>query len=95
MDLYDVLVRPIITEKSNLLMADENKYTFRVHPRATKTEVRQAVETFFKVDVLRVTTMNYHGKLRRQGKTAGYRSDWKKAIVTLPPGKTLPIFEGV
>lgn len=94
MDLHDVLVRPIITEKSNLLMA-ENKYTFRVHPRATKTEVRQAVEILFKVEVLRVTTMNYHGKLRRQGKTAGYRSDWKKAVVTLPAGKTLPIFEGV
>lgn len=94
MNLYDVIVRPIITEKSSGEMA-EGKYTFRVALGATKPEIRRAVETIFKVPVTDVRTMTVQGKLRRQGRTQGYQPDWKKAVVTLAPGKTIEFFEGV
>jgi large subunit ribosomal protein L23 len=95
MELHDVLIRPIITEKSNALMAEQNKYTFRVHPKATKPEIRRAVEAIFKVPVVEVRTMNVRGKLRRQGRTMGYQPAWKKAIVTVAEGKSIQFFEGV
>lgn len=94
MDLHDVIIRPVVTEKTNGQMA-EGKYTFRCHVRATKPEIRQAVETIFKVPVVEVTTHTMRGKLRRQGKTSGYRSNWKKAVVTIAPGKSIAFFEGV
>jgi len=94
MDLWDVLIRPIITEKSSNLMA-ENKYTFRVHPKATKPEIKRAVEVLFKVPVVEVRTMNVRGKYRRQGATGGYRPSWKKAIVKVAEGKSIQFFEGV
>jgi large subunit ribosomal protein L23 len=94
MDLRDVLIRPIITEKSSNLMA-ENKYTFRVHPKATKPEIKRAVEVLFKVPVVEVRTMNVRGKYRRQGATGGYRPSWKKAIVKVAEGKSIQFFEGV
>jgi large subunit ribosomal protein L23 len=89
---YDILVKPIVTEKSSGLMA-QGKYTFRVAKEANKIEIKYAVETAFKVDVTDVKTMNMPGKLKRQGKTSGMTPEWKKAIVTLKSGQTLPIFD--
>lgn len=94
MEARDILIKPIITEKTTALM-EEGKYTFRVPLAATKVEIRKAVETVFDVKVKAVNTMRYEGKLKRMGRTQGRRSDWKKAIVTLMPGETIEIFEGV
>jgi large subunit ribosomal protein L23 len=89
---YEVLVKPIVTEKTSDLMA-ENKYTFKVDKAANKIEIKHAVEAIFKVNVVDVKTMNMPGKLKRQGKTSGMTSEWKKAIVTLKDGQRLPLFE--
>lgn len=89
---YEVLIKPVVTERSTGLM-EQNKYTFKVDPKANKIEIKNAVEKIFKVDVVSVTTMSVPGKLKRQGKTQGYTPDWKKAIVTLKAGQRLPIFE--
>ncbi len=89
---HEVLVKPIVTEKSSGMMA-EGKYTFKVDKTANKIEIKHAVESIFKVDVTDVKTMNMPGKLKRQGKTQGMTSEWKKAIVTLKSGQTLPIFD--
>ncbi len=89
---YEVLIKPIITEKSSSLIA-EGKYSFQVMKDANKIEIKHAVQTAFKVDVTEVRTMNMPGKLKRQGKTEGMTSEWKKAIVTLKSGQTIPIFE--
>ena len=89
---HDVLIKPIITEKSTGLMG-ENKYTFKVDKNANKIEIKQAVETIFKVDVTDVKTLNVTGKLKRQGRTEGMTPNWKKAIVTIKDGQTLPIFD--
>ncbi len=94
MEARDILVKPIITEKTTALM-EEGKYTFRVPLAANKIEIRQAVEQIFKVKVEAVNTMRYEGKMKRLGRYQGRRSDWKKAIVTLKPGETIEFFEGV
>lgn len=94
MDARDIIRKPIITEKSNLLMA-EGKYTFQVEKSANKTEIAKAVEEIFKVTVVKVNTMRVHGKTRRMGKFVGQRPDWKKAIVQLAEGQSIPIFEGL
>ena len=93
MEARDILIRPIITEKTTALM-EEGKYTFRVPLAATKIQIRQAVEQIFKVKVQAVNTMRYEGKLKRMGRTQGRRSDWKKAVVTLKPGEAIELFEG-
>lgn len=93
MDARDVIITPVISEKSTAAMAD-GKYTFYVHPDANKSQVKRAVEEIFKVNVTKVNTMNVSGKLRRQGRYQGYRPDRKKAIVTLAPGQSIQIFEG-
>ncbi|WP_418743314.1 50S ribosomal protein L23 [Dialister invisus] len=93
MEARDILVRPIVTEKSTALM-EQGKYTFRVPLAATKIQIRQAVEQIFKVKVQAVNTMRYEGKLKRMGRTQGRRSDWKKAVVTLKPGEAIELFEG-
>lgn len=90
----DVLIRPLITEKSTALM-QENKYTFIVPLTANKIEIRQAVEEIFKAKVLSVHTVRVMGKTKRMGKTQGKRPDYKKAIVTLAPGSQIEFFEGV
>ena len=90
----DVLIRPVITEKSSGLQFDENKYTFQVVQHATKIEVRNAVEKMFDVEVKNVRTMNCMGKDRRVGRHVGRRPNWKKAIVTLAEGETIDMFEG-
>ena len=93
MEARDILIRPIVTEKSTALM-EQGKYTFRVPLAATKIQIRQAVEQIFKVKVQAVNTMRYEGKLKRMCRTQGRRSDWKKAVVTLKPGEAIELFEG-
>jgi large subunit ribosomal protein L23 len=89
----DILIRPIVTEKSTDLMA-ENKYTFEVDMRANKTQIKDAVEEIFKVEVEKVNTSRVRGKLRRMGRHEGYTSDWKKAVVTLKPGHSIEVLGG-
>jgi large subunit ribosomal protein L23 len=88
--VYTVIHRPLITEKGLGLKGTEGTLVFEVAPEATKTEVRQAVETLFKVKVSSVRTANFAGKERRRGKFAGFRPDWKKAYVRLKAGEKLP-----
>lgn len=92
----DVLIGPLITEKSTILKEKGNVLAFKVATRANKVQIRQAVELLFKVKVASVRTENMHGKFKRVGRFAGRRSDWKKAYVTLKPGeKTIEYFEAV
>ena len=93
-NLRDVLIRPLVTEKTNAMMQD-NKYTFVVPLKVNKVQIRQAVEQIFKVKVLAIYTIRVMGKTKRMGKTQGKRPDYKKAIVKLAPGQTIEFFEGV
>jgi large subunit ribosomal protein L23 len=88
------IIRPVVSEKSYALLG-VNKYTFRVHPRAHKTEIRQAVEEIFGVRVLDVRTMTVRPKPKRRGYTAGRTRGWKKAIVELRPEDTIELFGDV
>lgn len=90
MNLYEVVRRPIVTEKGLTKKEAENTLTFEVHPDANKVQVRQAIEKIFKVKVADVRTLNNEGKLRRRGRYAGYRSDWKKVYVKLKAGEKMP-----
>ncbi len=92
---YDVVIKPIVTEKSMDDMA-EGKYTFEVHKSTNKAEVKEAVERIFDVKVEKVSTMNVKGKVKRLGKSIGKRRDWKKAIVKLTAdSKPIEFFEGM
>jgi len=88
--LYTVIRRPLITEKGMTVKETQNTLVFEVAEKATKTEVRQAVEALFKVKVENVRTANVLGKERRRGKFSGYKPDWKKAYVRLKAGEKLP-----
>jgi large subunit ribosomal protein L23 len=92
--LSHVIASPLITEKGTLVNEQGNQVVFRVRPEANKAEIRRAVETFFKVKVDRVRTLNYLGKNRRVGRSVGKRSRWKKAYVTLAPGQRIDFFGG-
>lgn len=94
MDPTQVIVRPVVSEKSYVLSAND-KYTFRVHPDAHKTQIRQAVESLFDVHVVDVRTMSVKSKPKRRGATSGRTRQWKKAIVQLRPGESIPIFQGL
>lgn len=94
-NLYDVIVRPVVTEKSADQLDKHGKYTFVVARDANKIQIADAVEKLFNVEVRDVHTMRYRGKKRRVGRTVGQRASWKKAIVTLREGDTIEIFEGV
>jgi large subunit ribosomal protein L23 len=94
MNQYDVVVRPIVTEKSSLLKEGGNQYVFEVARTANKIEIAKAVEQLFKVQVLSVRVMNMEGKTRRLGKHSGKKPDWRKAIVKLDPKDKIPFFEG-
>ena len=85
MDPHHVVLRPLVTEKGTHQSEKYNAYAFQVHPRATKQDVRQAVEALWDVRVVAVNTMNYGGKSRRRAGTPGVTASWKKAIVTLRP----------
>jgi large subunit ribosomal protein L23 len=92
---YQILKRPLITEKSTAAKETYNKLYFEVDRRANKIEVKQAVEQIFKVDVVDVFTSNVRGKVKRVGRILSKRPDWKKAIVTIKPGQQVKFFEGV
>jgi large subunit ribosomal protein L23 len=89
----DIILRPIITEKSSRLM-EHNKYTFEVHPKANKIEVRNAVSSIFKVKVVKVSTLYVRPKPKRMGAFQGKSRAWKKAIVTVAAGERIEFFEG-
>ncbi len=90
MNLYDVIVRPIVTEKGVGKKEEERTLCFQVNPDATKTDIKGAVEKLFKVKVEDVRTATFDGKLRRRGRYHGYASDWKKAYVRLKAGQKMP-----
>lgn len=94
MEARDVIVAPLITEKS-MSGSTQQQYAFEVHRNATKTQIRQAIRKLFKVDVLKVNTVNVGGKMknfaRRGRRTSGRQPDWKKAIVTLKPGQKIEL----
>ncbi len=94
MDPTQVIIRPVVSEKSYVLSAND-KYTFRVHPDAHKTQIRHAVEELFDVKVVEVRTMSVKSKPKRRGYTSGRTRQWKKAIVQLRAGDSIPIFQGL
>ena len=89
--LADLIRRPIVTEKATLLL-ENNQYTFEVTPKATKPEIKAAIEELFDVKVIGVSTANPPRKKRRVGRFEGFRARYKRAIVTLAPGDTIPLF---
>ena len=93
MNPRQVLIRPVVSEKSYALLA-ANKYTFRIHPEANKTQVRQAVEELFDVKVERVNILKVQPKPKRRGATKGFKRGWKKAVVQLKAGDSIEIFQG-
>jgi large subunit ribosomal protein L23 len=95
MDAYQVLKRPLITEKGTRQKEQSNQMVFEVDRRANRVMVRNAVESIFGVKVLSVNLMNVKGKERRVGRNVGRRPDWKKAIVRLGPGENIEFFEGI
>ena len=94
MDPRQVVIEPVVSEKTYALMAD-GKYTFRINDRAHKTQVRAAIEEIFDVTVVGVRTSRVRPKPKRRGPHSGYTRGWKKAIVELAPGDRIEIFEGV
>jgi large subunit ribosomal protein L23 len=94
-NMYEVIKRPVLTEKTTLQKELSNQVTFEVDRRANKIEIKDAVERIFKVKALDVQSMMVRGKTKRVGRFSGKRSDWKKAIVTLKPGEQVPFLEGV
>lgn len=95
MDVYQVLKRPLITEKGTRQKEQSNQMIFEVDRRANKVMVRNAVESIFRVKVLSVKLMSVKGKERRVGRNMGRRPDWKKAIVRLGSGENIEFFEGI
>jgi large subunit ribosomal protein L23 len=95
MDIYQVIRGPHITEKGNIQKELNNQVCFKVHPKANKIAIRQAVERLLKKKVLSVKTLNVQGKKRRIGRTMGKRPDWKKAVVKLAPGENIEFFDGL
>ena len=93
MDPSQIIIRPVVSEKSYVLAAND-KYTFRVHPDAHKTQIRQAVEELFEVKVAAVNILKVQSKPKRRGFIKGRRPGWKKAIVELREGYEIEIFEG-
>ena len=94
-DPRDVIVRPIITEKTTANQAEENQYIFEVVKDANKHEIKHAVERLFNVKVLQVHTAQQRGKWRRRGAHVGKRPNWKKALIKLAEGETIEVFEGL
>ena len=94
MEPTQVVIRPVISEKT-FALAEAGKYTFRVHDHAHKTQIRQAVELLFDVNVIDVRTISVKSKPKRRGHTGGRSRQWKKAIVQVASGQTIPIFRGL
>ena len=91
-DPHSILIAPVVSEKSYGLKAERNKYTFKVHPKAHKTQVRQAVEAVFGVDVVDVNVIKVPAKPKRRGMFRGERPGWKKAVVTVAAGQSIEAF---
>jgi large subunit ribosomal protein L23 len=94
MEHSQVIIRPVVSEKSYVLSA-ANRYTFRVHHAAHKTQIRQAVEALFGVHVVEVKTVSVKSKPKRRRTTTGRTRAWKKAIVRVRPGESIPVFQGM
>lgn len=94
MILYDIIRKPLITEKTTKQKETFNQLSFEVAPGANRVEIRRAVEKIFSVRVAAVHTIQVKGKVKKRGKVVGKRRDWKKAIVTLMPGERIAFFEG-
>ena len=92
-EVYGVIVRPLLTERSTIQKEKHNQYAFEVRPDANKRAVKRAVEALFKVNVLCVRTMVVPGKFRRYGKGGGLRPDWKKAIITIGKGQKIDVVQ--
>jgi large subunit ribosomal protein L23 len=92
MNIHEILLKPVVTEKGMTKKEEERTLCFQVHKDANKIEVKKAVEKLFDVKVEAVRTALFEGKLRRRGRFAAYRSDWKKAYVKLSPGQKVPEF---
>jgi len=95
MHLYQVLTRPLTTEKTNRLKDELRQYAFEVDMRATKPQIKEAVETAFKVEVLNVNVMRMSRQRRHFGRRVVYKALWKKAIVKIPANQRIDLFEGV
>ncbi len=91
---YDIIRRPLITEKTTIQKETSNQVSFEVDRRANRVEIKKAVEKIFSVRVAGVRTMQIKGKTKRRGRIVGKRKDWKKALVTLGPGERIDFFEG-
>ncbi|MBW1752512.1 MAG: 50S ribosomal protein L23 [Deltaproteobacteria bacterium] len=94
MSQYDIIRRPVITEKTSIQKEVSNQFTFEVDRMANRVEIKKAVEGIFNVKVAGVRTLQVKGKTKRRGWIVGKRRDWKKAIVTLMPGERIDFFEG-
>ena len=94
-DPRQIIIRPVVTERSTELADDRGKYTFIVHPSANKIEIKNAVQTLFEVKVKDVHTANFRGKLRRVGRSEGKKAAYKKAVVTLVEGERIDVYEGI
>ena len=92
---YQVVLKPLLTEKGTRLKEEGNQYLFQVAKTANKIEIKQAIEQLFKVTVLDVRTLQVQGKAKRLGRFQGRRPDWKKAIATLKEGDSIELYEGV
>ena len=91
---YDIIKRPLVTEKTTIQKEASNQLSFEVDRRANRIEIKRAIEKIFNVNVSGVRTMQVKGKAKRRGRILGKRKDWKKAIVTLRPGERIEFFEG-
>jgi len=95
MNQYDIIKRPVNTEKTTIQKEATNQVTFEVDQRANRIEIGKSVEAVFNVKVSGVRTLQVKGKIKRRGRTLGKRKNWKKAIVTLMPGERIEFFDGV
>ena len=92
---YDIIHGPVVTEKTTLQKEIDNQVTFKVDKKANRVEIKDAVERNFNTKVKQVRTLQVKGKVKQRGRIIGKRQDWKKAIVTLMPGRKIEFFEGV
>ncbi len=95
MNPYDIIKRPLITEKTSIQKENYNQITFEVDRKANRVEIKRAIENIFNVNVATVKTMQIKGKTKQRGRIVGKRRDWKKAIIKLMPGERIDFFEGV
>jgi large subunit ribosomal protein L23 len=92
---YDIIKRPLITEKTSMQKEVSNQLSFEVERKSNRVEIKRSIEKIFNVKVIGLQTMQVKGKKKRRGRIIGRRRDWKKAIVTLGPGERIDFFEGV